>query len=238
MVEVGGIPIVVHIMRMYAAAGFDEFVLCLGYKAAFIKDYFLNYEAMSRDFTVELGKPGAVSFHGSSDGRPSWKVTLADTGESTLTGGRIARALRYVPEGEMFAVTYGDGVADVDLRAVAAFHREHGLAATVTGVRPPSRFGEIEHDGPRVTRFNEKPQAGQGLINGGFFFFAPRFRDYLVDDVHSALEREPLERCSADGQLAVYEHSGFWQCVDTFRDWERLESLWAGGQPPWVRDAG
>jgi glucose-1-phosphate cytidylyltransferase len=235
MLEVGGVPILVHIMRMYAAAGMTEFVLCLGYKAAVIKDYFLNYEAMTRDFTVDLGRPGAIEFHGASAQAASWKVTLADTGESTLTGGRVARALRYVPEGETFAVTYGDGVSDVDLRAVLAFHRKSGRAATVTGVRPPSRFGEIEHDGDRVTTFNEKPQAGQGLINGGFLFFEPRFRQYLDVGPQCALEHEPLERSARDGELAVYQHGGFWQCVDTNRDWERLESLWQTGAPPWVR---
>jgi len=232
MVEIGGVPILVHIMQHYSFHGIDEFVLCLGYKGNVIKEYFLNYEAMRSDFTVELGKRGAVRFHDKADSAPSWTVTLAETGEMTMTGGRIHRAARYL-DGETFAVTYGDGVSDVDLKQVLAHHRAHGKLATMTGVRPPSRFGEIEHDRGAVVSFNEKPQVDQGLINGGFFFFEPAFLKYLNDDPAIALEREPLERCVAEKQLQVYEHTGFWQCMDTHRDWEHLEQFWHSGKAPW-----
>jgi len=237
MVEVGGVPIIVHIMRMYSAASFREFILCLGYKGKIIKEYFLNYEAMSRDFTVDLGSPGAVQYHPSAQEAHEWRVTLADTGETTMTGERIRRASKYLRAGETFAVTYGDGVADVPLEEVLAFHRRQGKLATVTGVRPPSRFGEIEHDGAGLVRvFNEKPNAmHQGLISGGFFFFEAAFLRYLDDHPTSPLEREPLERCVRDGQLAVYEHHGFWECMDTHRDWEHLESYARSGAPPWLR---
>jgi glucose-1-phosphate cytidylyltransferase len=237
MVRIGGVPIIVHIMQMYAAAGMNEFVLCLGYMGSAIREYFLNYEANNRDFTVELGRPGSVEYHGVSADGPSWKVTLVETGAATLTGARLARAARYLTPGETFAVTYGDGVADVPLEQVLAFHRERGLTATVTGVRPPSRFGEIEHVGGVVRSFNEKPQVGDGLINGGFFFLEHAFLDYLTTDASCALEREPLERCVHAGQLAVFEHKGFWQCMDTYRDWERLEAYWNDGDAPWLANA-
>lgn len=236
MVRVGGMPILVHIMHMYAAAGFDEFVLCLGYLGSEIREYFLNYEANVRDFTVELGKPGSIEYHAAPEGGPSWKVTLVETGAATMTGARIARAAKYLPKGETFAVTYGDGVADVPLKDVLAYHRKMGKLATVTGVRPPSRFGEIEHDKGIVKEFNEKPQVGQGLINGGFFFFEHAFLDYLTQDPKCILEHGPLEKCVKEGQLAVYEHAGFWQCMDTFRDWERLESYCKDGSAPWITD--
>jgi glucose-1-phosphate cytidylyltransferase len=228
MVEVGGIPILVHIMRMYARHNIREFVLCLGYKADVVKQYFLNFDAMQNDLTIELGKHNSIKFHDRH--RDDWSVTLSDTGASTNTGARIKKIARYL-DGETFAVTYGDGVADLDLATVAEFHRSHGKKATVTGVRPPSRFGEIEHVRGRVTSFNEKPQATQGLINGGFFFFEPSFLDYIGDD--DALEREPLERCVADGELQVYEHAGFWHCMDTYRDWEHLDQWWRAGTAPW-----
>jgi glucose-1-phosphate cytidylyltransferase len=234
MVRVGGVPILVHIMQMYAAAGMNEFVLCLGYLGHEIREYFLNYEANNRDFTVELGRPGSVEYHGSADKGPGWKVTLVETGAATMTGARLARAAKYLTPGETFAVTYGDGVADVPLAEVLAFHRAHGKKATVTGVRPPSRFGEIEHQNGVVKAFNEKPQVGTGLINGGFFFFESNFLEYLSSDPACILEREPLERCVHAGELSVYEHSGFWQCMDTYRDWERLEAYCKNGDAPWI----
>lgn len=236
MVPVGGTPMIVHIMQMYAAAGFNEFVLCLGHLGSVIREYFLNYEAHVRDFTVELGAPGVIEYHDVKPDGPRWKVTLAETGAATMTGARIARAARYLTKGETFAVTYGDGVADVRLQDVLAHHRKHGKKATVTGVRPPSRFGEIEHREGIVGSFNEKPQVGSGLINGGFFFFEYDMLDYLSTDPSCTLEREPLERCVNEGQLSVYEHSGFWQCMDTYRDWERLETYCRDGNPPWLLD--
>jgi len=237
MVRVGGVPIVVHIMQMYAAAGMTDFVLCLGYMGSVIREYFLNYEANNRDFTVELGKPGAIEYHGVSADGPSWKVTLVETGQSTMTAGRLARASKYLSEGETFALTYGDGVADVPLKDVLAFHKKHGRKATLTGVRPPSRFGEIDHKAGVVQSFNEKPQVGSGLINGGFFFFEHDFLRYLGADPTSVmLEHKPLEQCVHEQQLEVYEHGGFWQCMDTYRDWERLEQLFKEGHAPWLGD--
>jgi glucose-1-phosphate cytidylyltransferase len=233
MVEVGGRPILWHIMKMYAGHGMSDFVLCLGYKGEVIKEYFLNYEAMNSDFTVELGAADGIQFHGEAHGERGWRVTLAETGEHAMTGARVARAARYLAEGETFALTYGDGVSDVDLTAGLEFHRRQGRLATLTGVRPPSRFGEVVHDGPLVRRFAEKPQVGQGLINGGFFFLERDFLRYLSADDACVLERAPLERCAADGQLAVFEHAGYWQCMDTLRDWESLQRQWEGGSAPW-----
>lgn len=234
MVRIGGVPILLHIMQMYAAAGMNEFVLCLGYLGHEIRDYFLHYEANNRDFTVELGRPGSVQYHGDLASDPGWKVTLVETGAATMTGARLARAAKYLSPGETFAVTYGDGVADIPLADVLTFHRASGRTATVTGVRPPSRFGEIEHDRGLVKSFNEKPQVGSGLINGGFFFFEHAFLNYLSTEPSCILEREPLERCVHEGQLSVFEHAGFWQCMDTYRDWERLEAYWKNGDAPWI----
>lgn len=236
MVRVGGVPILVHIMQMYAAAGMNDFILCLGYLGHSIREYFLNYEAFNRDFTVELGKPGSIQYHGGEGHGPGWKVTLVETGAATMTGGRLARAAKYLDPNETFALTYGDGVADVPLQDILAFHKRKGVLATVTGVRPPSRFGEIEHDAGIVKEFNEKPQVGTGIINGGFFFMEPKFLDFVSTDPSCTLEREPLERCVQAGQLAVYDHGGFWQCMDTYRDWERLDALWKSGDAPWVKD--
>jgi glucose-1-phosphate cytidylyltransferase len=233
MIEVGGAPILTHIMRNYAAHGMHEFVLCLGYLGHVIKEYFLNYEAMNSDFTVELGRRGVIRYHDRDPGEPGWSVTLADTGAETSTGARVKRAARYL-DGGTFCITYGDGLADLDLSAVLAFHRAHGKLVTMTGVRPASRFGEIEHQGGTVTEFNEKPQVGQGLINGGFFFCEPGFLEYLSEDEGCILERQPLERCVAERQLRVYEHTGFWQCMDTYRDWEHLQQLWRSGRAPWA----
>ncbi len=234
MVEIGGRPILWHIMKLYASHGVTDFILCLGYKASVIKEYFLNYQAMNCDFTVKLGREGGLQLHGASGDDERWRVTLADTGEETMTGARVRRAARYLDDrDENFMVTYGDGLADVNLRAVLTFHEEHGRLATLTGVRPPSRFGELQCDGRQVVAFSEKPAVGQGLINGGFFCFRRGFLDYLSDDPGCVLEREPLESCAAAGQLCVFEHPGFWQCMDTYRDWQSLEAQWKSGRAPW-----
>ena len=233
MVEIGGRPILWHIMKLYAFHGITDFVLCLGYKANVIKDYFLNYKAMNCDFTVELGTKKEVTVHGSTQEQEPWRVTLADTGEETLTGARVLRAAKYLDKDDSFLVTYGDGLSDVNLCAVLDFHRSHGKIATVTGVRPPSRFGEMLVDGNRVTAFSEKPQVGQGLINGGFFCFQREFIKYLEKYPDAMLERGPLESCTTDGQLCVFEHEGFWQCMDTYRDWQSLEAQWQSGTAPW-----
>jgi glucose-1-phosphate cytidylyltransferase len=232
MVEVGGRPILWHIMKLYAHYGMTDFVLCLGYKGSMIKEYFLNYEATNSDFTVELGRRNGIELHGKPHGESGWRVTLADTGERAMTGARISRAAKYLDD-QTFAVTYGDGVTDADLQNGLAFHRSHGGLATLTGVRPPSRFGELTSFDGRVTAFSEKPQIAQGLINGGFFFFERGFLNYLSDDDNCVLERAPLERCAADRQLFVFSHPGYWHCMDTLRDWESLQKQWEEGNAPW-----
>ena len=232
MVEIGGRPIVWHVMKGYSHYGINDFVLCLGYKAAVIKEYFLNYNAMMTDFTVCLGKRSALDFH-EATAEEHWTVTLADTGEETVTGGRVARAARFLADDDVFLVTYGDGVSDVDIGGLIDYHKSHGKLATLTGVRPPSRFGELQCAGETVLSFSEKPTLGQGLINGGFFCFSRDFLRYLSDSSDCVLERDPLESCARDGQLRVFKHDGFWQCMDTYRDWMSLEAQWQSGDAPW-----
>jgi glucose-1-phosphate cytidylyltransferase len=231
MVEVGGRPMLWHIMQIYAAQGFRRFVLLTGYKGHVIKDYFLRYEALHRDFTITLGRPDSLTYHGDhpDDG---WQVTVLDTGLDTMTGARIKQAERYVT-GDRFMVTYGDGVADIDLGALLAHHQRAARLATVTGVRPPARFGELVVEGDRVAEFSEKPQIQQGLINGGFFVFERAAFDYLDRDPGCVLEKAPLERLAADGQLTVYQHDRFWRCMDTYRDLQALNQLWDQREAPW-----
>ncbi len=236
MVEVGDRPIVWHIMKHFARYGLNEFVLCLGYKGHVIKDYFLNYEAMSSDMTVTLGRGGeghgaGVELHGKHFSE-NWRVTLAETGLDALTGARVKKVQKYIGN-EPFFLTYGDGVCDVDLDALRAFHEQSGTIGTVTGVAPPGRFGELALDGDLVTSFTEKPETTAGVINGGFFLFEPTFFDYLSADDSCILERAPLEKLSRDKQLSVYKHPGFWQCIDTFRDYQLISDLWASGKAPW-----
>ena len=232
MVEIGGRPILWHIMKHYAQHGLKDFVLCLGYKGHVIKDFFLNYEARMRDVTVHLGGVKSVELHGRHD-EDDWTVTLAETGLTAQTGARIRRVASYLQGDGPFCLTYGDGVSDVDLKALLAFHRSHGRLGTVTGVRPVNRFGELSLDGDKVARFAEKPLS-EGLISGGFFVFERAFIDrYLNDEDDLILEREPLQHLAADGELMVREHSGFWQSMDTYRDWKLLEDLWNSGKAPW-----
>ncbi len=234
MVEIGGKPILWHIMKLYAFHGISDFVLCLGYKAHIIKEYFLNYRAMNCDFTVELGERDGITLHGRSHANDNWRVTLCDTGEETMTGARVLQASKYLGEDDdTFMVTYGDGLSDVDLRALQDFHQGHGKVATLTGVRPPSRFGELCTEGDQILSFSEKPAVGQGLINGGFFCFQREFLSYLSSSPDCILERTPLESCATDGELCMFEHQGFWQCMDTYRDWQSLESQWQSGNAPW-----
>ena len=228
MVEIGGLPILWHIMKIYSAYGHNEFVVALGYKAEMIKSYFLNFYHIRRDLSVNLASGGLDIHDGDHE---DWVVHLIDTGIPTQTGGRLQR-LRHLLKGETFMMTYGDGVADVDIAKVLDFHRCHGKLATMTAVRPPARFGVLEFDGDLVTRFEEKPQIGEGWINGGFFVLEPAVLDY-IDGPETKFEYEPLERLARDGQLAAYRHDGFWQCMDTLRDVRLLESLWASGQVPW-----
>lgn len=234
MVPVGGRPILWHVMRSYARHGFRKFVLCLGYKAEVIKSYFLNYAAMGSDFTVEL-KTDRLTMHSIDHGQ-DWVVTLADTGELTMTGGRVARAAaRYLGDAPQFAVTYGDGLTDAPLAEEFQFHLDQGRIGTVLGVNPPSRFGELRVEGHRVEEFAEKPDFQDSWINGGYFFFQRSFLPYLSTDEGCVLERDPVIRLAADGQLSIYKHRGFWACMDTQRDRETLDKIWSGGNAPWAR---
>jgi glucose-1-phosphate cytidylyltransferase len=229
MVEVGGRPLLWHIMKIYAAAGLTDFVCCLGYRGAMIKQYFLEYRSLAADVSVNL-RSGDVEYHSSES--EDWNVTLVDTGDDSMTGARVKRVAHHLA-GDLFLCTYGDGLADIDVAAALEFHRSHGKLATLTGVHPPSRFGELVHTSARVARFAEKPAGGSGLVSGGFFIFDRRVLDRLEFDAGCVLEREPLEGLARDGELMVYEHGGFWQCADTVRDVELLRALWDGGRAPW-----
>jgi len=228
MVGIGGPPMLWHIMKIYSAFGFNEFVLALGYKAEHVKSFFLNYHYLSSDFSIRF-PDGRIDLH---DGkREEWVVHLVDTGMKTETGGRLKRLNSWVRD-ETFMMTYGDGVADVDVARLVDFHRRHGKLATVTAVRPPARFGGLSFDGDRVTQFVEKPQTGESWINGGFFVLEPSVLDYIHGD-EEIFEREPLERLAAENELVAFRHDGFWQCMDTLRDVRLLDSLWRGGKAPW-----
>ncbi|MBE0429434.1 MAG: glucose-1-phosphate cytidylyltransferase [Thermoleophilia bacterium] len=228
MVEIGGKPMLWHIMNIYAHFGLDDFIIACGYKGEIIKEYFHNFFLHNSDWQVDLddGSRTVVNTCGYS-----WKVGLVDTGNETKTGGRLLRLKSWL-KGSRFMVTYGDGVGDVDIAGLLEFHQRHGRLATVTAVRPPARFGGLVLDGDAVRQFTEKPQAGEGWINGGFFVFQPEVLDYIEGD-HTALEREPLERLADDGQLMAFLHDGFWQPMDTMRERVLLEELWAGGDAPW-----
>jgi glucose-1-phosphate cytidylyltransferase len=229
MVEIGGKPILWHLMNIYACHGFDEFVIALGYRGEFIKEYFLNFYALNNDITIDLAKGATTVHHGR---QPHWKVHLVDTGVTTQTGGRVKRIGEWLGSDRTFMMTYGDGLANVDLRALVRFHESHGRLATVTTVRPPARFGGIVFDGSRVSEFTEKPQTGEGWVNGGFFVLDRDVLSYIDGDA-TLWERDPLERLAADGQLMAYRHEGFWQPMDTLRERRLLEDLWSTGQAPW-----
>jgi glucose-1-phosphate cytidylyltransferase len=228
MVEIGGRPIVWHILKHYAAHGHRDFVLALGYKSEVVKRFFVEYSGLMGSMSVEVAR-GTVTRHDESD--DDWTVHLIDTGLTTNTGGRVRRLEGWL-RGGTFLLTYGDGLSDVDLHALLRFHRRTGKLATVTAVRPPARFGGLAFDGDLVAEFTEKPQAGVGWINGGFFAFEPGVLDYLDDD-DTSLESDALRRLAADGQLAAYKHEGFWQCMDTLRDRRLLEAMWQEGRAPW-----
>ncbi len=231
MVEVGRRPILWHIMKIFAHYELRDFILCLGYRGNAIKEYFLNYETMNNDFTVTLGRRRDIQRHGVHD-EEDFRVTLADTGPSAMTGARVKRIQRYV-DGDTFIVTYGDGLANVNVAKLLEFHRSHGKLATVTSVRPVSRFGVLDLDGEgRVKRFAEKPQS-EGWINAGYFVFHRRVFDYLDAAEGCVMEHEPLERLAADGQLVAFRHEGFFYAMDTYREYESLNRMWESNQAPW-----
>ncbi len=230
MVTIGGKPILWHLMNHYAGFGHKDFIVALGYKGWLIKEYFANYSALSGDFRIDLGKGEVTALSAPTD---DWQVTLIDTGENSMTGGRIKRLAPQL-QGESFLLTYGDGLASVDINRLLAFHRAHGKLVTVTAVHPAARFGELTMQGDKVVSFQEKPQVHDGWINGGFFVCEPGFLDLIAGD-DTVLEAAPLERAAAEGQLMAYRHDGFWQCMDTKRDRDTLEALWSSGKAPWLR---
>lgn len=229
MVEIGSKPILWHILKIYSAHGINDFVICLGYKGYMIKEYFANYFLHSSDVTFDLTNNSMDVHHKKSE---PWRVTLIDTGEETMIGGRIKRIIDYVKDDDYFCLTYGDGVSDIDIGASIEFHKKEKRLATVAGVQPPGRFGAIEFDGSSVTGFKEKPQGDGGWINGGFFVLSPRVVDYIESDA-TVWEKEPMENLAKDGELSVYIHKGFWHPMDTLRDKRYLESLWESKKAPW-----
>lgn len=231
MVHIGSRPILWHIMKLYAHYGFKDFVLCLGYKGEMIKEYFYDYEALNNDFTIKLGKGKEVEIH-SNHAEEDWRVTLADTGEKALKGARLKRIEKYI-DTDQFMMTYGDGLANVDIKALMDFHKRHGRLATTTGVNPASRFGELKMQGDKIEKFMEKPKDDSNLVSGGFFVFNKGIFDYLSDDNNCDLEIGTLERVAQEGQIMVYRHRGFWACMDTIRDTEYLNKLWDEKKAEW-----
>lgn len=229
MVEIGGRPILWHIMNGFAAHGIEEFIIALGYKGEVVKEYFLNYYALTNDLTIDLRTGQRTIYDGV---QPDWRIHLVNTGYATQTGGRVKRLRNWLADGETFLMTYGDGVSDVNVTSLLEFHRAHGRLATLTTVRPPARFGRIGFEGERVTTFQEKAEESEGWINGGFFVLDPAALDY-VDGDETIWEREPIERLARDGQLMAYRHYGFWSCMDTLKERNMLENLWASGTAPW-----
>lgn len=229
MVEIGGKPILWHIMNIYSAYGINEFIIAAGYKGEVIKDYFLNFYAINNDITVDLSNGKTIIHDGN---QPKWKVHVVDTGLYTQTGGRLKRLKNWLEKEDLFMFTYGDGVADIDIKSLLNFHRAHGRLATVTTVRAPARFGRIVFDEDRIVNFYEKPEAAEGWINGGYFVLSPDVIDYIDGD-ETIWERDPIERLARDGQLMGYRHYGFWSCMDTLKEKNYLEELWSSGKAPW-----
>ena len=230
MVEIGGYPILWHIMKTYAHYGYRDFILCLGYKGEVIREYFYHYAIRNSNFTLNLSS-GSIEFHGEQK-IPDWRVTFVDTGEDTMTGGRVKKIEPFIQE-DTFFLTYGDGVTDLDISKSLEFHKSHGLIGTITGVSPPSRYGELLIEDDRVLSFNEKPEKAHDFINGGYFIFSKNIFKYIDDNDNCVLEQEPLEKIASEGQLKVYQHQGFWQCMDTYRDYKFLEGLWKTKNAPW-----
>lgn len=229
MIEIGGRPILWHIMKIYSAHGINDFIICLGYKGYVIKEYFANYFLHMSDVTIDMRNNSTKILRENAE---PWTVTLIETGESTQIGGRIKRILPHVKDDEAFCVTYGDGVGDVDISSVVAMHKREGRLATVTAAQPPGRFGALKYEGNLVTGFQEKPEGDGGWINAGFFVLSPKVGDYIAED-KTVWEREPMEKLAAERQLNVHFHKGFWQPMDTLRDKRHLEELWEAGQAPW-----
>jgi glucose-1-phosphate cytidylyltransferase len=229
MVEIGGRPIIWHIMKIFSHYDINDFIICLGYRGYMIKEYFANYALHMSDITIDISNK-KVTVH--QNYAEPWRISLVDTGESTMTGGRLKRILPYLEKDEHFCMSYGDGLSDIDIGALVAFHRSHGKLATVTAVRPPRRFGQIIAEGTRVKTFKEKPEGEGGWINGGFFVLSPKVMDFIDGDATS-WEREPLERLAENEQIHAFEHDGFWQPMDTLRDKNYIEELWQSGKAPW-----
>jgi glucose-1-phosphate cytidylyltransferase len=236
MISIGDYPIVWHIMKYYSSFGFKDFILCLGYKSQVIKNFFLNYETFSRDITIEFDKSEKkVNYYNAPDVE-GWKITLAETGLNTMTGGRIRKIKKYIPNGESFLLTYGDGLCDLDINDLIQFHNKSKVTMTLTGVRPPARFGELmSNSNGIITEFNEKPQATEGRISGGFFICNYNIFDYIKEMDSVVFEQEPMKDLVNNKELAVYKHDGFWQCMDTYRDWQLLNTLYEKGEAPWKK---
>lgn len=235
MIPIGPYPILWHIMKIYADYGYKDFLICLGYKGQVIKDFFLNYEAHTRDFTINFGANASVQYHNQYKNGLDWKVSLIDTGLRSMTGARIARIRDYVADDE-FMLTYGDGVSDINIEKLVAFHKSHDKTLTVSGVRPPGRFGEMVNEPTgKVLEFNEKPQTSSGRISGGFFVASPKLFDYLDETEELVFEQGPMRQLVKDGELMMYEHDGFWQPMDTSREYQLLNTLYDGGKCPWIR---
>jgi len=230
MVEIGGRPIVWHIMKTFSQYGHNEFILCLGYKSDVIKNYFLHYSTLTNDFSIELGS-GNIDIHNQNN-EHDWKITLVDTGLNTMTGARVKKIESYITD-EVFMLTYGDGVTDLNINNLIDFHKSHNKIGTVTGVSPPSRYGELSISNGTVTSFEEKPDSQDSFINGGYFVFNKEFFTYLTDDDQCVLERDPLENLTLAGQLQVFTHTGFWQCMDTYRDYVFLNENWDNDTAKW-----
>jgi len=229
MIEIGGMPILWHIMKIYEAHGINDFIICLGYRGDFIKNFFANYRMLSSDISMDL-KSGQMTVH--RHNAEDWRITMVETGENTETGGRVKSASRYLGDDDTFLLTYGDGVGSIDIKKSIDFHRNEGRLATVTAVQPPGRFGALDLNGTKVNRFLEKPKGDGGYINGGFFVLSRKCVDYIAGE-NTKWENEPLEKIAADGQLSAWKHEGFWQPMDTLRDKEHLEALWHDGKAPW-----
>jgi len=229
MIEIGGKPILWHIMNIYAVHGVSEFIIAAGYKAEVIKEYFLNFYAINNDITIDLSTGNTIIHSGN---QPDWRIHIVDTGLYTQTGGRLRRLRKWVEKEETFMFTYGDGVADININKLLAFHKSHGKLGTITTVRTPARFGRLGFDGDRIAEFYEKPEAAEGWINGGYFVLEPQVIDYIESD-DSIWERVPIEKLASDGQLMGYRHYGFWSCMDTLKEKNFLEELWNSGKAPW-----